>query len=269
MQLAGELSKISLPSLIQLLRNGQLTGKVCLTQGTNTAFIYVADGRVVHAETDSEQGRAALLELFLWLTGTFSLVQTDLAGVVHTLSVDESVEKVIREGLVYLEKKKHLDQLRINSRTILKPTTARVLDNAIYSKLNGRSTLGELAATLNMRRFEYINCVYDMLVQGHAVVVDQPAQDDAVNLPAWVVSRLKQDNPDLTQSIVQMVIWVDRVKCWMYQADADMERIVGELSGAVASESGITSGAQSAASSSAPQSKLIETPVEGPAGVEF
>jgi hypothetical protein len=231
MQLAGELSKISLPSLIQLLRNGQLTGKVCLTQGTNTAFIYVSEGRVVHAETDSEQGRGALLELFLWLTGTFSLVQSDLAGVTHTLSADEPVEKVIREGLVYLEKKKHLDQLRITSRSVLKPTTARLLDNAIYSKLTGTTALGDIASSLNMRRFEYINCVYDMLVQGHAVVVEQPTRDDVVNLPAWVVSRLKQDNPDLTQSIVQMVIWVDRVKCWMYQADADMERIVADLGG--------------------------------------
>src|SRR5437016_5259022 len=101
MQLAGELNKVNLPSLIQLLRNGELTGKVCLTQGTNTAFIYVVAGRLVHVETDTEQGRAALLELFVWNSGTFSFVEADGAAMVHTLPADEPVEKIIREGLAY------------------------------------------------------------------------------------------------------------------------------------------------------------------------
>lgn len=231
MQLAGELAKISLASLIQLLRNGELTGKVCLTQGANTAFIFVNNGRIVHVEKDGEQGKAALLELFLWLTGTFSFVEADVASMQQTLPQDEPIEKIIREGLVYLEKKKHLDQLRISARTVLKPATARVIEDPIYEVLDGSTSLGDISTSLGLRRFDYINSVYDLLVKGHAVVVDQPAQSDEVHLPAWVVSRLKQDNPDVTQAIVQMVIWVDRVKCWMYQADADMDRIISDLQG--------------------------------------
>jgi hypothetical protein len=229
MQLAGELAKISLPSLIQLLRNGELTGKVCVTQGANTAFIYVLNGRLVHAETDSEQGKNALMELFLWLTGTFSLVEADVASMQHTLSAEEPVEKIVREGLAYLEKKKHLDQLRIGSRTILRKTSDRSMNDALYERIDGQTSLGVLITELKMRRFDYINTVYDFLAQGFIAVVEPVVNDDDVHLPAWVVSRLKQDNPDLTQAIVQMVIWVDRVKCWMYQADADMDKIIGEL----------------------------------------
>ncbi len=55
------------------------------------------------------------------------------------------------------------------------------------------------------------------------------AKGNQVDLPDWVVARLKQDNEDLSRSIVDMVIWVDRVKCWMYQADAYFERILIEL----------------------------------------
>jgi len=68
------------------------------------------------------------------------------------------------------------------------------------------------------------------------VVVEVQAPEDYVELPQWVTSRLKQDNPDLTQAIVEMVIWVDRVKCWMYQADADMNKIVGQLTDGQAQE---------------------------------
>lgn len=46
-----------------------------------------------------------------------------------------------------------------------------------------------------------------------------------IQLPDWVVARLRQDNSDIAQAIVDMVVWADRVKCWMFQADADFERI--------------------------------------------
>jgi hypothetical protein len=50
-----------------------------------------------------------------------------------------------------------------------------------------------------------------------------------IDLPDWVVARLKQDNPDLAQAIINMVVWTDRVKIWMYQTDADLEKITDEL----------------------------------------
>jgi hypothetical protein len=231
MQLAGELTKISLPSLIQLLRNGELTGKICLTYGANTAFLYVEDGRIVHAETDTEQGRAALLELFLWTAGSFSFVEADADTMPHTVPADEPIDKIVREGLSYLEKKKYLEQLRINGRTVLNKSSDRYFENAIYERLDGRTTLGELCAALGFRRWEYVHAVHEILSRGLAVVVEVPTNADAITLPPWVVSRLKQDNPDLTQAIVEMVIWVDRVKCWMYQADADLGRVIEQMDG--------------------------------------
>ena len=235
MQLAGELTKISLPSLIQLIRNGELTGKVCLTQGANTAFIHVQNGRIIHVETDTDQGRAALLELFLWLSGTFSFVEADVHSVQHSLPADEPVEKIIREGVAYLEKKKYLDQLRISSRTVLKAATNRYIDNVLYDKLDGRSTLGQIATELGLKRFDQVSAVHELICKGYAVVVEPPAPEDSITLPDWVTSRLRQDNPDIAQAIVEMVIWVDRVKCWMYQADAELEKVVEQLAGETSS----------------------------------
>jgi len=59
----------------------------------------------------------------------------------------------------------------------------------------------------------------------------------SLNLPDWVVARLQQDNPDLTQSIVDMVVWVDRIKYWMFRADADLAGLVDEL----AAQAGVAS----------------------------
>jgi hypothetical protein len=50
-----------------------------------------------------------------------------------------------------------------------------------------------------------------------------------IELPEWVVARLLLENKDLSQAIVDLVVWADRVKCWLYQADAELEDIAGKL----------------------------------------
>jgi hypothetical protein len=230
MQLAGELSKISLSSLIQLLRNGELTGKICLTQGANTAFMYVDKGRLKHVETDAQEGTEALLELFLWVSGSFSFLEAPVDAIQTSIPPDEPIEKLIKEGVAYLEQKKYLDHLRVTPRTILAARgSARQSSDPILPHLDGKTPLKEICDRLQLERRAYVSSVYHLLSKELATVVQKQTAADQVKLPGWVISRLQQDNPDLTQAIVEMVIWVDRVKCWMYQADADLDRVISEM----------------------------------------
>lgn len=50
-----------------------------------------------------------------------------------------------------------------------------------------------------------------------------------IEIPSWVAARLRQENPDVAKAIADLVIWADKAKMWMYQADADFEKIVGQL----------------------------------------
>ena len=232
MQLAGELATVSLPSLIQHIRSGELTGKICFTQGANTAFMFVDGGRIVHVETDTAAGRNAFLELFLWATGTFSFIETSIADTPHSLSTDEPLEQIVAEGLTYLEQKKFLDRLRINLRTILRATAPGVPSrDPVLAQFDGKKCLGDVLAQSQLSKRIFIESVYNIISRGQAVIVEPPQSvDSSVKLPAWVTARLQQDNADVAQAIVDMVIWVDRVKCWLYQADADLEQVVGHLS---------------------------------------
>lgn len=251
MQLAGELSKISLPSLIQLSRNGELTGKLCLTHGVDTAFIFVEQGRIIHAETDGAQGVEALVDLFVWTTGTFSFIEEEVRQAPRSLA-DEPIEKIVREGVAYADHKKFLDQMRISSRTVLRAiaSASHVANDPILSRLDGVTPLGQIVPTLNLSKRAYTASLRKILASGLAVVVEPPATgSDKIELPDWVVSRLKQDNPNLSEAIVEMVIWVDRIKCWMYQADADLERLVSQLKTT-------ESGSNGPASESAPDEAL-------------
>lgn len=242
MQLTGELSKVSLPNLIQLVRNGELTGKIAFLNGARTATVYFDRGSIIHVESDGLAGKDALMELFLWASGSFSFMEDPLVNVSRTLNPflpEESTDRLLREGMAYLEQKKYLDQLRISGQTILKPTEqARrasqpllAIAMPILERIDGQRTLAEALASSTMSRREYVQSVFACLAEGLAVVVEaavQPNQEQ-ITLPEWVIARLKQDNVNISQAIVDMVIWVDRVKCWMYQVDSDFGRIISEL----------------------------------------
>lgn len=243
MQLSGELSKVSLSNLLQLVRNGEMTGKIALLQGAKTATIYVERGEVIHAEQDMMRGREALLELFLWSTGTFSFFEEEMSQAPRSLSPlqrqEDTLEKIIREGAAYVEQRKYFDQNQISGQTVLALTdvgrdpAARQKSGLepVLALIDGRINLSEALAESGLGRRTFLQSIYRALVGGLVcVAAELPAQSgDHIVLPPWVVARLKQDNPDISQSIVDMVIWVDRVKCWMYQVDSDFTRILQQM----------------------------------------
>lgn len=231
MQLAGELAKMNLASLIRLVRNGELTGKVCLSQGVNTAFIYFDNGHPIHAESDSGSGRESLLELFLWQSGTFSYIESAVDEIKASLNSDEPLERLLKEGMAYQESLRYLEQLRIGPESIFRRTENKA-DSALLSMMDGQTPLKEIISALGMTRSEYTIELKDLIASGKALVVEAPAvQNPGLDLPDWVISRLKQDNPDISKAIIDLIIWSDRVKCWLYQADVDLQRVIGTLEG--------------------------------------
>lgn len=236
MQLSGELSKVNLPNLLQLVKTGGLTGKITFAQGARTASVLVSTGVPVHVEAEGHTGFNALMELFLWSSGTFSFSEEPVDPHSITIPPDDpsfAFERLLRDGVMYAEQKHYLDEIGITPKSVLKPTgtavtfAKQVLAPPGLEHLDGRKTLAEALGDMHLTRKEFVNTVAMWLVDGLADLVEEttPGTLDRVELPAWVVARLAQDNPDLSQAIIDMVIWVDRVKCWMYQVDADFYRI--------------------------------------------
>lgn len=241
MQLSGELSKVNLPNLLQLVKTGGLTGKISFSQGARTASVLVSAGVPVHVEAEGLTGSNALMELFLWTSGTFSFSEEPVASHVITIPPDDpsfAFERLLRDGVMYAEQKHYLEEIGITSKSVLKPTgtavtfAKQVLAPPGLEHLDGRKTLAEALGDMHLTRREFVHTVASWLVDGLADLVEESHQEalDRVELPAWVVARLAQDNPDLSQAIIDMVIWVDRVKCWMYQVDADFYRIRKQIS---------------------------------------
>jgi hypothetical protein len=238
MQLSGELTKVNFANLLQLVRSGGLSGRITLLQGARQALIFIHEGYPVHVEVEGVSGKDALFELFLWQSGTFAFSEGDIGGVPRSVAFgarEESFEKMLREGLLYAEDKNYLDDLGVSPRSVLRVSQAYLEDreagtNPGLDTLDGVRTLADALSSLGLSRREFVHTVAYWLSSGFVEAAPATVlRGNQVDLPDWVVARLKQDNEDINRSIVDMVIWVDRVKCWMYQADADFDRILTEL----------------------------------------
>jgi response regulator RpfG family c-di-GMP phosphodiesterase len=69
----GSLKEFSLPDLLQILEYSLKTALVTVKNGDKEGKIYIEDGRIRYITQNGQSGEDALLEMFRWVDGTFSL----------------------------------------------------------------------------------------------------------------------------------------------------------------------------------------------------
>jgi hypothetical protein len=239
MQFAGELNNVSLPNLIQLIGSGSLTGKMTLSNESTEALICFEKGHIVHVENDKGQGREVLFDLFLWPNGKFAFVEDTLQGVARSIdpaNSSDTRDALLRDGMSYAEQRTFLEGLKIHDKTVLKAkegfeTVTDLQLRKVLDFLNGRTTLIQALQKAKITKLAATEVVYKLISQELVEVLGDVVvpKTQSVYLPDWVIARLRQDNRDLSQAIIDMVIWVDRVKCWMYQTDADLQVVLDNI----------------------------------------
>jgi len=97
---SGNLNEMNLLDLIQSLELGKKTGTIRLHRGMKEARIYIQDGLVFDAESDSKIGENALFDLFTWTEGYFF---TEFAPINRERKIQISSEELIIRGMKILE----------------------------------------------------------------------------------------------------------------------------------------------------------------------
>ncbi|GLH66304.1 DUF4388 domain-containing protein [Geothrix edaphica] len=67
----GSMREAPLPDIIQLVSQGGKSGCFHVQQEASRARIYLKDGRIIHAVTPTGEGFEALMEVALWLDGSY------------------------------------------------------------------------------------------------------------------------------------------------------------------------------------------------------
>jgi hypothetical protein len=97
--LGGDLARVSLPDVLELLVAGGQTGRLDLSDGVNTGEIYLQDGSLVHAVSGSQMAEEAVYSLMAWQRGDFKFVVDAAAPEMSILMpADELLEKGTKQA---------------------------------------------------------------------------------------------------------------------------------------------------------------------------
>jgi hypothetical protein len=168
MSFQGSIQELPVPDIIQLVSVSGKTGMFMLIRGTERGYIYLRNGKIVHAELGSIRGEEAVYALAIWSTGDFQFTpgkETDAT------TIDKTNTSLLMEAA------RRLDEWKVLSRKIpgvdyipmLKPremgeaVTLSPPEWNLVIRIDGRKTVEELARVTNSNSFDTAKVLYGLV----------------------------------------------------------------------------------------------------------
>jgi hypothetical protein len=172
MAFQGSLAELHLPDIIQLISVSGKTGVFHLTDGPHLGKIFLAEGKIVHAEFEEAVGEEAVYALAIWNSGEFRF-EPGVATEARTISKNNTN--------LLMEAARRLDEWRVLSKRI--PSTDlvpefTVLENRdgqinlntsewlILSKIDGTRSIKSIAAGSGLSVFDVAKILYGLVTTG-------------------------------------------------------------------------------------------------------
>lgn len=171
----GSMREAPLPDIIQLVSQGGKSGCFHVQQEASRARIYLKDGRIIHAVTHAGEGYEALMEVALWLDGTYRF--EDVVPDVPATITKPNASLLMELG-------RRMDEWRVISQKVpsvdlypasallpgekphgVNPRESRLLDLA-----TGYYTVSELAELLQKPVLSIAKDLYGLVMAGHVVM---------------------------------------------------------------------------------------------------
>ena len=171
----GSMREAPLPDIIQLVSQGGKSGCFHVQQEASRARIYLKDGRIIHAVTHAGEGFEALMEVALWLDGTYRFEEA-------VPDVPASITK--SNASILMELGRRMDEWRVISQKVpsvdlypastllpgespqgVNPREAKILGLA-----TGYYTVSELAEVMQKPVLTVAKDLYGLVMAGHVVM---------------------------------------------------------------------------------------------------
>jgi hypothetical protein len=171
----GSMREAPLPDIIQLVSQGGKSGCFHVQQEASKARIYLKDGRIIHAITNTGEGFDALMEVAIWLDGSYRFEEM-------IPDVPASITKP--NASILMELGRRMDEWRVISQKVpslelfpastllpgetpqgVNPREARVLALA-----TGYYTVAEMAEVMQKPALAMAKDLYGLVMAGHVVL---------------------------------------------------------------------------------------------------
>jgi Domain of unknown function (DUF4388) len=181
MSFQGSIQELPVPDIIQLVSVSGKTGMFMLMRGSERGYIYLRNGKIVHAEVGSIRGEEAVYALAIWSSGDFQFTpgkETDAT------TIDRTNTSLLMEAA------RRLDEWKVLSRKIpgvdyipmLKPremgeaVTLSPPEWNLVIRIDGRKTVEELARATNSNSFDTAKVLYGLVT---ADLIDMRSREAA------------------------------------------------------------------------------------------
>lgn len=179
MTFQGSIQELPVPDIIQLVSVSGKTGMFMLVRGAERGYIYLRNGRIVHAEMGGVTGEEAVYALAIWSTGDFQFTpgketETSTIDKTNTSLLMEAARR-LDEWKVLARKVPDVDHVPVlKPRSMGEPVTLSPPEWNLVIRIDGRKSVEELSRTTNSSSFETAKVLYG-LVTGD--LVDMRARD--------------------------------------------------------------------------------------------
>jgi len=179
MTFQGSIQELPVPDIIQLVSVSGKTGMFMLVRGAERGYIYLRNGRIVHAEMGGVTGEEAVYALAIWSTGDFQFTpgketETSTIDKTNTSLLMEAARR-LDEWKVLARKVPDVDHVPVlKPRSMGEPVTLSPPEWNLVIRIDGRKSVEELSRATSSNSFETAKVLYG-LVTGD--LVDMRARD--------------------------------------------------------------------------------------------
>ncbi len=195
--LRGDLNQLSLPNIIQLLKSGSQTGKLDLSDGTNTGEIFLQQGNIIHAVAGVQIGEEAFYTLLSWIRGNFNFVSSVEAP---DQTIATATELLLIEGKKRIESWEKIKNVIPSMQAIFnlsQGTTGAInLDPdewKVLAQVNGVRTITEIAKSLDWEEFEAANVLAGLVKTGLLEIVEESKSPPVTAIDNEFFDRLNDE----------------------------------------------------------------------------
>ena len=168
MSFQGSIQELPVPDIIQLVSVSGKTGMFMLVRGGERGYIYLRNGRIVHAELGNLKGEEAVYALAIWSTGDFQFTP---GKEVETVTIEKTNTSLLMEAARRLDEWKVLARKipgveyipALKSREMGEPITLSPPEWNLVTHIDGRRSVEELARAMSSNSFDTAKILYGLV----------------------------------------------------------------------------------------------------------
>ena len=145
--LEGDLTNLQMPTLLQSINMGKMTGRLDLQSGSDVATIYFKEGNPLHCDLRNSEGETAIVEAIGWDEGEFRFFAESPH---HRDTIKKRLDLLLMEGAALIDQSKFLKEIGINTDSYLVRNHSDITE-ALFEEMVSRGA----AADMNLQKMLY------------------------------------------------------------------------------------------------------------------